>query len=116
MFPEYADVIFRYPSDHRDPRQDLLVQVRGIFMTLNQLLSEILSLNVSNVVTNVATNEGSNDGSNDGSASDERMIVSSVVLGNGSAPTDLIHVAYVGEGEDLFIIGAPGNLRITFSL
>jgi len=72
-------------------------------MTLNQLLSEILSLNDGSIV-------GSNVGSKEGST-DERMIVSSVVLGNGSAPTDLIHVAYVGEGEDLFIIGAPGNFK-----
>jgi hypothetical protein len=76
-------------------------------MTLNQLLSEILSLNNGSIV---GSNDRSNVGSKEGST-DERMIVSSVVLGNGSAPTDLIHVAYVGEGEDLFIIGAPGNFK-----
>lgn len=31
------------------------------------------------------------------------------MLGQGRAPTDLIHVAYIGEGENLFLFGAPGK-------
>ena len=62
-------------------------------MTLNQLLSEIRSVNGS---TSEAT---------------DPMIVSSVVIGNGGSPSDFVHVAYVGEGEDLFMIGAPGQMR-----
>jgi hypothetical protein len=62
-------------------------------MTLNQLLSEIGSVN--------------------GSTSDstDSMTVSSVIIGNGSSPSDLVHVAYVGEGEDLFMIGATGKFQ-----
>jgi hypothetical protein len=94
-FAESADILFQYPDKKLDGRSDcqILIQVRGIFMTLNQLLSEIQSVN----------------GSGQGSA--DSMIVSSIVVGNGGSPADLIHVAYVGEGEDLLVIGAPGKLQ-----
>ena len=38
------------------------------------------------------------------------MVVSSVITGNGSSPTDLVHVAYIGDGEELFMFGAPGKV------
>ena len=56
---ESADIIFQYPDrkcetrDSANIRQDILVQIRGIFMTLNQLLSEILSLNVVKIAKKV---------------------------------------------------------------
>ena len=44
------------------------------------------------------------------------MTVSSIVLGSGSSPTDLIHVAYLGEGEDLLMVGVPGKLLFILSI
>ena len=70
-------------------------------MTLNQLLAEIFSLNLAN------------GGGGFVRGDDSTMSVSSVILGSGSGPADLVHVAYVGEGEDLFMIGMPGsNLKL----
>ena len=98
---ESADIIFQYPDRKGDAknqlRQDILVQIRGIFMTLNQLLAEIFSLNLAN------------GGGGFVRGDDSTMSVSSVILGSGSGPADLVHVAYVGEGEDLFMIGMPGS-------
>ncbi len=36
-----ADILYQYPDVPTDSKQDVLVKVRGIFMTLNQLVADI---------------------------------------------------------------------------
>lgn len=36
-----ADILYQYPDAQTDFNQDVLVKVRGIFMTLNQLVADM---------------------------------------------------------------------------
>ena len=101
--PETDDVIYAYPSDiqeHPEYPSFQPYKARGVFVTLCQLVSDVVA------------GGGGGEGS--------KPHVSSVLLDGGSSnandtsnvvrESQLVHVGYVAENEDILLLALPGML------
>ena len=95
--PENADVLYAYPSNTAD--QPLspayrLFKSRGVFVTLGQLLGQVTANEEKPKITSVVMDGNMND------------------PGGGSvSESQLIHIGYEEENEDLLLLALPGNIK-----